>query len=242
MTGDADAEPHVVVELREVSCIREGALLRHVSLRFARISFNVLVGDRCSGLLLRLASLLEPPESGEVYLLGQATAAVDEATRSKLRSRHFGFVFSSPCLLPGLSAAENVAMPLFKVLQLDHAEAAERTSDALGFVGLRSLDHEDVDTLSRFDQQRVAFARAIAHRPAVIVLEHADTGLNGAEAAELLELARRAREEFGATLLTTFTSETAARRSDRILAVEDGVVCQDSACAPAAQTQQSSMS
>jgi predicted ABC-type transport system involved in lysophospholipase L1 biosynthesis ATPase subunit len=202
----------------------------------------VLIGDGGSGLLLRLASLLEAPESGEILFQGEPTVSLDEAGRSALRSRHFGFVFSSSCLLPGLSAVENIAMPLFKVLQIEPGEAAERTSLALEFVGLRSIECEEVDSLGRLDQQRLALARALAHRPAVLVLERADAGLSGHEAAQLLDLVRRSREQFGVTVLTTFASEPDARRTERILAVEDGVICRDTAHHSESETHQSSSS
>jgi len=138
MMREPEREARPLLEFREVSCTRESGLLRQVSLSFAPASFNVLVGDGGAGLLLKLASLLESPESGEICLLGQPTAALDESGRAAIRSRHFGFVFSSPCLLPGLSVAENVAMPLFKVLELESSEASERTVAALNFVGLHS--------------------------------------------------------------------------------------------------------
>ena len=221
-----------MVELRQVCCARDGAVLRHVSLQFASGSFNVFIGDAGSGLLLRLASLLEPPEAGEVLLLGHPTRALDEPGRTMLRSRQIGFLFASPCLLPGLSVVENVAMPLFKVLDLDPTDAAQRSARALAFVDFQSHEREDVDQLSRFDQQRVALARAIAHAPALIVLERADANLNAEEAVQLHELVRRAREQLGVTVLTTFASEPVTRHSDRVLAVEGGLVCRDSNSAP----------
>jgi putative ABC transport system ATP-binding protein len=192
--------------------------------------------------LLRLASLLDLPESGDVYLLRQSTAALDEATRCSLRSRHFGFVFSSPCLLPGLSVAENVAMPLFKIHGLNPNEAGDRLARALEFVGLHSLERDAVDQLVRFDQQRVALARAIAHRPEVLVLDRADLALSGDDASRLLEIVRRSREELGTAVLTTFASHTTADRSDRILAIEDGAVCRDTAYASPAEPHGSSTS
>jgi putative ABC transport system ATP-binding protein len=242
MMQETESEANAVVELREVSCFRDGALLRQISLRFSPASFNVLLGDAGSGLLLRLASLLEQPESGDVHLLRQSTGVLDEASRCSLRSRHFGFVFSSPCLLPGLSVAENVAMPLFKIHGLNPGEAGDRLAQALEFVGLHSIERDDVDHLARFDQQRVALARAIAHRPELLVLDRADLALNGEETSKLLEIVRRSREELGTTVLTTFASHTTADRTDRILAIEDGVIRRDTAVASSAETQGSSAS
>jgi putative ABC transport system ATP-binding protein len=222
-----------VIALHDVSCTREGASLRNVSLSFAPGSFNVLEGDGGAGLLLRLASLLEPIESGELTFLGRATAALDDATRTDLRSRQFGFVFSSPYLLPGMSTAENVAMPLFKILAIESAEAATKVTAALELAGLSAEASTIVDNLSRLDQQRVALARAIAHSPAALVLDRSDSGLAPDDAAILLETVRRLREETGVTVLTTFASRRTSSRSERVLAIEDGVICSDTSSSAA---------
>ena len=242
MSAEMETTARTILELHDVSCLRDGAALQGVSLRFDAGSFNVLVGDGGAGLLLRLASLLERPESGEVSLFQQPTAALDESAHCGLRSRHFGFVFSSPCLLPGLSVAENVAMPLFKIHEFEPAEAADRLASALGFVGLHSIEREDADRLTRFDQQRVALARALAHRPALLVLDRADQGMSGEQAGQMLETVRKSRGEFGVTVLITYASHAPPDRSDRILAVEGGVVCRDSARSTPAEAQGSSPS
>jgi predicted ABC-type transport system involved in lysophospholipase L1 biosynthesis ATPase subunit len=148
----------------------------------------------------------------------------DEAARMALRSRLFGFVFNAPYLLPELSVAENIAMPLFKVLDLNASEASSRTEVALAFAGLESVGGEPAGSLSRFDQQRVAFARAVAHQPSVLVLDHADHHLAEDERRQLAGFARRARRELGLTLLIQHEDVLPPRSDERVLIVENGRV------------------
>jgi ABC-type lipoprotein export system ATPase subunit len=211
-----------LLELRNVSCVRAEAKVCEASLVFERGSINLLLGDGGAALLLRLASLLETPDSGSVLLDGVTTG--DVADTEALRGRHFGFIYSSPYLLPGLSVAENVAMPLFRVLGIDMETAGRKTEAALQFVGLADLIEEDVGALSRFDQHRLALARSLAHDPRLLVLDRAEVNLSIEEAAEFRQCVERVRAERGITVLATVAAEPQHYRADRIIAVEAGVV------------------
>jgi ABC-type lipoprotein export system ATPase subunit len=178
-------------------------------------------------LLLRIASLLDVPDEGDVLFDGEAAHSMDDCARGALRSRQFGFVFAAPFLLPAFSIVENVAMPLLKLLGADYDEAVARTRAALEFVGMPETGSE-TEKLSPFDQQRVALARALVHQPQVLVLDHADAALTLAESAALLALARRARDERGATVLAALAASPEGHHRDRLLAVEDGAVLLDS--------------
>jgi ABC-type lipoprotein export system ATPase subunit len=155
-----------LLEMRDVSCRRGDAWIAGATLSLAPGALCFLRGDEGSTLLLRVATLLELPDSGCLNLGGEAVLQLDEASQATVRSRLFGFVFDAPYLLPEMSVAENIAMPLFKVLDLDAVAARDRTEATLRFAGLTSLATAQCGELSWFDQQRVAVARAVAHQPA----------------------------------------------------------------------------
>jgi ABC-type lipoprotein export system ATPase subunit len=219
-----------IVELRGISRSTDGAKLSGISLAFATGSFNIVTGDESVGLLMRIASLREPQYEGEVFVAGQATRGLDETQRAALRSLRFGFVFATPHLLPTMCAAENVAMPLFKLLALEAAQARERTETMLAFVGLARAGMNSVAGLSGFDQQRVALARALVHRPSVLVLDRADGNLSDEESARLFELVRWAREAFGCAVLSSWAKPAARSPHDRRIHIRDGAI--DSADSP----------
>jgi lipoprotein-releasing system ATP-binding protein len=164
-SGSMSANAGAFIELRHVTCCRGSASVLDASLSISAASFHSLRGDAGASLLLRMATLLEIPDDGVVRLAGKAVHEIDETARATVRSRVFGFVFDAPFLLPEMSVAENIAMPLFKVLDLSAKEAGERTEQTLRFAGLEPLSTTRAGELSWFDQQRVALSRAIAHQP-----------------------------------------------------------------------------
>jgi putative ABC transport system ATP-binding protein len=218
------SESSPVIELIDVSSHRSHAPVDHVTLTISPGVACVLRGDAGASTLLRVLTLLDAPNSGELRIAGRRIDAGDDAARLLFRSRHFGFVFNSPYLLPELSVLENLAMPLFKVLGVDPDEARTRTETALTFAGLESLAGAPAGSLSRFDQERVAFARAVAHQPSVLVLEHADHHLAEGECRQLADLSRRARRELGVTVLIHYEHMIAACGHERVLVVENGQV------------------
>lgn len=210
------------IELRNVSCARDGAELRGVSLVFAEGSSTLLIGDGGEHLLLRIASLQERPDSGEVMFRGTATHTLGEEPFATLRNRTTGLVFSAAHLLPGLSAVENVAVPLFKLLAIETVEAAERTHAMLDFVGLQGDPGADVLLLSRADQQRVALARALVHRPAILALHRAEESLGPDDATAFRDTVQRACTEFGVTVLAVPCGVGIQYTAHRVVVVEAG--------------------
>jgi ABC-type lipoprotein export system ATPase subunit len=217
-----------LVDLCDVSCRRRDASITGVTLSFAPSSVHIFRGEGAS-LLLRVATLLEVPDEGAIKLVGESVGEMDEATRITVRSRAFGFVFDAPFLLPELSVAENIAMPLFKVLDLEAAAARERTESMLRFAALEPLATRRAGELALFDQQRVALARAIAHHPVLLALDEADANLSSDESAELLRLARRARSELGISVLARCTHRAEPIGDEHVFGVTDGCVREESA-------------
>jgi lipoprotein-releasing system ATP-binding protein len=179
-------------------------------------------------LLLRLLGLLETPDRGEVFFRGKPTSTLPEHARADLCNRQFGFVFTTPFLLPAFTVMENIAMPLFKVSEVEPAEARSRIEELLRFVGLEGLDQEPVSGLSILDQYRVSLARALANRPSAIFLENMDDGLKGADLGRFAALVEHAVLTLGVTALGTATGRPETTLPDREIELEDGRVLRDS--------------
>ena len=222
------------LELRNVSCQRGTAVLRGVSLAFGPGTFTLLAGTPDSGheLLLRVLGLLEAPDTGEVLLAGTPTQTLLEEERAKLRDRRIGFVFAAPFLLAAFTPIENVAMPLFKVLDFEPNEAQRRGEALLDFVGLPELIQAPCSELALANQHRVSLARALAGEPAVLLIENLDGVLAGEELSSFSALVREAAVRFRLAVVATVSAHFAAETSDRVIEIADGVVRQDSELLP----------
>jgi putative ABC transport system ATP-binding protein len=166
--------------------------------------------------LLNLVAGLDLPDSGEILLEGRDLARLDEDARTRLRRARMGFVFQAFHVLPHLSVERNVGLPLALNGQ-SGAAAGERVRELLAAVGLeeraRSLPRE----LSGGELQRVAVARALVHRPALVLADEPTGNLDPDNAAAILELLRaQIKRDAAAGLLVTH-SATAAATTDRVL-------------------------
>ncbi len=200
-------------------------VLRGASLALVPGELVALVGPSGSGksTLLHVAGLLETPTSGEVRIDGRACGRLGDAERTVIRRRRLGFIYQFHHLLPEFSALENVLLPQL-VAGRDRAEARGRSRELLEKLGLGArLDHRPA-RLSGGEQQRVAFARALANDPAVLLADEPTGNLDPATAevvfAAMLKIARARRV---AALVATHNADL-ARRMDRILALGNGVV------------------
>lgn len=199
---------------------REGAShVRGVEASFAAGRFHAITGSEGCGknLLLHLLGLLEQPDAGEVWVDGTNATALDPAARDALRLQHFGFLFPACALLPSLSVLENIAFPVLKAGGTTEAQQAEQTLAALQFCNLEEEAGLAVTDLPPERQAVAAFARAIIHRPSVLLAE--------SPAAEeiLVPLARRAVDELGLTVVWgARTDGPATQAADRELRMADG--------------------
>jgi lipoprotein-releasing system ATP-binding protein len=208
-------------------------VVRPLSAGFGAAALHVLRGEANSGneVLLRLLGLLEPPEDGEVLLWGRPTRALDEVARAALRNRECGFVFAAPFLLADFSIIENVAMPLFKISQVGPEEARKRTVAALEFVGLGGAVEAPATELSLADQRRVALARALVNKPALVFVEQLDAGFDSEAVQAFSALLRRAGDSLGVTVIATASPAFPSASQDRVLEIADGAIRSDSLAA-----------
>ncbi|MEO8351071.1 MAG: ATP-binding cassette domain-containing protein [Chthoniobacteraceae bacterium] len=205
----------------------DSTVLRDVSLAFGAEGFVMLVGDAGCRALLRVAGLLEAPDEGDVFVHGTGTCNLEEAERTGLRNRNFGFVFSAPYLLPAMTVVENVAVPLFKISESGVEEAQLRSAEVFEFVGMADAGRLNATELSAPEQSRVALARALVHRPSFLMVENADTGLSAEDAARFVLLLREVPKRFGTTVLAVLATPIVAGPDDRILVIQQGEVQSD---------------
>jgi len=184
-----------------------------------------LLGPSGSGksTMLQAVGLLEGGYGGSIRLCGIEVAAEGNEGRTRLRRERLGFVYQFHHLLPDFSALENVVLPQL-ILGSGMGEARARAADLLGSLGLaHRLDHRP-SQLSGGEQQRVAVARALANRPALVLADEPTGNLDERTADIVLdEFIRLVREQGSAAVIATH-NERLARRMDRIVRLHDGVL------------------
>ena len=206
-----------------------GETISQISAQFGRGRFHVLRGSDGSGqnLVLRWLGLLQPPQTGEVFVEGSPTRALSEEARAELRTQRFGFVFSAPFLLSSFSVIENVAMPLFKISQVTPEEARRRTETLLAFVGLAEAAEASVADLSPRAQYQVAVARGLVNEPSFLLVENLDGTLAGEELQAFVDLLHRVSEHFGMTIVATASLGLPLLWPQRVLDIADGAITND---------------
>jgi lipoprotein-releasing system ATP-binding protein len=200
-------------------------VLRGVSLSLAKGEIVALVGPSGAGksTLLHAAGLLERPDGGAVRIDGRDCGRMSDTERTEMRRAKLGFVYQFHHLLPEFSALENVMVPQM-IAGVGRRAARARARELLGMVGLAARESHRPARLSGGEQQRVAIVRALANRPSVLLGDEPTGNLDHRTADEvigvLVDLVRRTGL---AAMIATHNLEI-ARRLDRILALEDGVV------------------
>ncbi|MFN2349486.1 MAG: ABC transporter ATP-binding protein [Thioalkalivibrio sp.] len=189
-----------------------------------------LLGRSGSGksTLLNLISGIDLPDSGQVLVHGRDITGLNERERTLFRRHRIGFIYQFFNLIPTLTVAENVALPLELVGRPDTGEV----SRLLGQVGLAGRGDEDPDRLSGGEQQRVALARALIHGPSVILADEPTGNLDAETGARVMDLLTRLVREQGATLVLVTHSQEVASVADRVWQLADGQV-QEAQGAPA---------
>jgi putative ABC transport system ATP-binding protein len=171
--------------------------------------------------LLNLLAGLDRPDGGRVLLDGIELSALDDDATTLLRRRAIGFVFQAFHVLPYLSVAQNVALPL-DLLAVIEPERGQRTREMLAAVGILPLANRRARDLSGGEVQRVAIARALIHRPRLVLADEPTGNLDPRSAAQTLALLRtQVKANAGAGILITH-SKTAADTADRILVLDAG--------------------
>jgi putative ABC transport system ATP-binding protein len=196
-----------IVEIRELRKVyhrdrQELTVLDGINLDVPDGAFEALMGPSGSGktTLLNLIAGIDSPTSGSIRVAGQDIVALGETARAAWRARTIGFIFQFYNLMPVLTAAENVELPLL-LTRLRKAERQRRVEVALKLVGLQDRMDHTPRQLSGGQQQRVAIARAIVGDPRIIVADEPTGDLDRKSAEEILSLLRTLNETLGKTVL-----------------------------------------
>jgi putative ABC transport system ATP-binding protein len=201
--------------------------LRGVSLSVVAGEFVALMGPSGSGksTLLQVLGGLDRPTTGEVWLEGQDLSDLSDDEATRLRRDRTGFVFQSFNLIPLLTVLENVALP-FTIAGGDpnRGELRDRIAEVIELVDLTGKERHKPDQLSGGEQQRVAVARALVTRPALLLADEPTGNLDYTTGTEILDALWRSCVERGQTIVLVTHDSKAAAYADRVLVVGDGQV------------------
>nr|WP_269327204.1 ABC transporter ATP-binding protein [Kineosporia mesophila] len=202
--------------------------MHDVSFDVAAGTLVALVGRSGSGktTLLNMVGGLDRPDAGTVLVDGADVTALDEAGRSRLRRDKVSYVFQTFGLVPVLSAAENVGIPL-RMRHTPREEREKRVARLLDLVGLAGHARQRPDELSGGQQQRVAIARALASSPRLLVADEPTGQLDAETGLSVMALLRGVVESEGVTALVSTHDPVMMRLADRIVRISDGRVTHD---------------
>jgi putative ABC transport system ATP-binding protein len=214
------------LSMRLASGGREVHVLTDVSLDVPAGQFLAIAGPSGSGksTLLGLIAGLDQPTAGQIEVAGVDVTALDEDGLARFRRDHVGYVFQSFHLLPTLTAQENVAVPLELA---GDAGAAARAAALLAEVGLAERAHHYPVQLSGGEQQRVAVARAMARRPALLLADEPTGNLDSATGKQIIELLVGLNRRLGSTLVLVTHDAALAAHADRVVTLRDGRIVSD---------------
>jgi lipoprotein-releasing system ATP-binding protein len=225
-----DTAPHPVLRVERLTRVfhqgpRRISVLNGASADIYPGQAVALVGPSGAGksTLLHIAGLLETPDGGQVVINGRDCTGMSDIERTRVRRTEMGFVYQFHQLLPEFSAEENVMIPQM-ILGRSKAQAAARARQLLGALGLAErVDHRPAQ-LSGGEQQRTAIARALANAPRLLLADEPTGNLDPHTAGHVFEaLMHLIRNTGVAALIATHNLEL-ARRMDRVLRLEDGVL------------------
>jgi lipoprotein-releasing system ATP-binding protein len=200
-------------------------ILRGASITIRPGEIVALIGPSGAGksTLLHCAGLLEHPDGGQVMIDGRDCGKMSDGERTAVRRSHLGFVYQFHHLLPEFSALENVVLPQM-IAGVKRSVAAARARHLLGLVGLAARETHRPARLSGGEQQRVAIVRALANEPRVLLGDEPTGNLDQHTADEVTNTLVSIVRQAGVAALIATHNPDLARRLDRIVAIEDGVL------------------
>ena len=229
-SAPAAATSRVLVDIRELAkSYRRGSeairVFEGVNLQIHEGEFLALMGPSGSGksTLLNIIAGLDSPTSGSVIVDGQDITRMNGKQLAAWRATNIGFIFQFYNLLPVLTAAQNVELPLL-LTKLSKKDRREHVQHALEIVGLSERSEHYPGQLSGGQQQRVGIARAVVSDPTIILGDEPTGDLDAVSGREILDLLERLSKEFGKTILMVTHDAHAAERAQDIMHMDKGVL------------------
>jgi putative ABC transport system ATP-binding protein len=223
-----------VIELQDVTRVYqvgqvETPALRGVSLNIEKGEFTAIVGPSGSGktTLLQLMGCLDRPTGGRVHINGQDVTRLNPNKRADLRKGTIGFVFQFFALIPGLTAYENVELPLL-LSGAKKLARQERVNELLKAVGISDRAHHRPDQMSGGEQQRVAVARALATHPVLVLADEPTANLDTENGRQIMEIMVRLNQETGTTFVFATHDPRVIGFARRTVELHDGRVAENS--------------
>ncbi|MCL4389103.1 MAG: ABC transporter ATP-binding protein [Candidatus Marsarchaeota archaeon] len=197
--------------------------LEHISFSLEKGEFAAIVGPSGSGksTLMNVLGTIDKPTGGEIYIDGVAVSKMSGNELADFRNKKLGFVFQSFNLIKGLDAEKNVELPLM-VTNLSSAERKKRADELLVGLGLGHGLKNKPYQLSGGEQQRVAVARALVNKPAMLLADEPTGNLASQQSNEVIKILRRISEEDGVTVVMVTHNMDLTKHCDRILHIKDG--------------------
>ncbi len=226
-----------LVEIQDICKIynpgeNEVKALNHVSLTIDENEFVAIIGQSGSGksTLMNMLGCLDVPSSGSYFLHGQDVSHMSDNELSDVRNKEIGFIFQGFNLIAGLTALENVELPLI-YRGVGKRERLRLADTALNKVGLDKRKTHRPSEMSGGQQQRVAIARAIAQAPPIILADEPTGNLDSGSSKEIMEILKSLHEEGRTVILITHDNEI-AKQAKRVIKIIDGQIVQDSGKEP----------
>ncbi len=204
-------------------------VLKGVNLQVREGEIVAIVGKSGAGksTLLHIIGALDVPDAGQVYIAGTDVFALDTDELARFRNRYIGFVFQFHHLLPEFTALENVCLPAF-IANMPEQQARKRAQELLDYLGLSDRLEHKPGQLSGGEQQRVAVARALMNRPAIVFADEPSGNLDSVSSQDLHQLIFQLRNDFGQTFVIATHNQDLATMSDRIMRMRDGTLVNES--------------
>lgn len=199
--------------------------LKSISLTITDGEFTAFVGSSGSGktTLLNLIGGLDVPSSGHILFQGENMAQLSSRALADLRRHKMGFIFQTFNLLPVLTGLENVEYPLLRI-GISSDELKKRSQDAIARVGLTSVMHHRPNQMSGGQRQRIAIARAIVHRPQVVLADEPTANLDKKTASDIISLMKSLNQEDKVTFIFSTHDPMIMEAATRVVPISDGSV------------------
>jgi lipoprotein-releasing system ATP-binding protein len=200
-------------------------VLKGIDLEVGSGEIVSIVGPSGAGktTLLQIMGTLSRPDQGQVWIRDQEAGRLDDRKLAAFRNREIGFVFQFHHLLPEFTALENICIPAF-IARTGRKEAEKRAFELMEFLKLVDRAGHKPSELSGGEKQRVAVARALMNRPAVILADEPSGNLDSTNQQELHQLFLNLRKELGQTFVIVTHDNDLAKLSDRIITMRDGLI------------------